>query len=80
MSSSSREDDENETTVQRQDRATVNCAHKPLFRGGNENLPQKIFSNVPNTWAFDTVSRRLHEDILERVIEDNREDFISKEG
>ena len=79
-SSSSRDGDDETTTVQRQDRATVKCAHKPLFRGGNENLPQKIFSNVPNTWAFDTVSRRLHEDILERVMEDNREDFVSKEG
>ena len=43
------------------------------------SVPPKIFSNVEGTWAHDTVSRRLHEDILERVFVDNRND-IAKEG
>ena len=35
------------------------------------STPPVIVSNVPGTWAFDTVNRRLREDILGRVFRDN---------
>ena len=35
------------------------------------STPPVIVSNVPGTWAFDTVNRRLREDILRRVFRDN---------
>ena len=31
-------------------------------------LPPKLRSNVPGTWAFDTMSRRIHTDILPRIV------------
>ena len=37
------------------------------------NLPPAIKSNVKGTWAFDTMSRRIHADILPRIISDNSE-------
>lgn len=39
------------------------------------STPPVITSNVPGTWAYDTVSRRLREDILGRVFKDNAEAF-----
>lgn len=36
-------------------------------------LPAKMRSNKQGTWAFDTMSRRVHENILPRIIEDNAE-------
>lgn len=38
-----------------------------------KTLPPPMTSNVPGTWAFDTMSRRIHEDILPRIISDNAE-------
>ena len=35
------------------------------------SIPPVITSETPGTWAFDTVSRRLREDILARVFRDN---------
>ena len=70
------DDDALTTTIQRQDQETLRCKHKPLFREDKPFLPRKIFSNVEGTWAFDTVSRRLHEDILERVFKDNAKDIL----
>ena len=34
-------------------------------------IPPVITSETPGTWAHDTVSRRLREDILARVFRDN---------
>ena len=35
------------------------------------NLPTSMYSNEPGTWAYDTMSRRVHENILPRIIDDN---------
>ena len=35
------------------------------------SLPNAMYSNRPGTWAHDTMSRRVHEDILPRIIDDN---------
>ncbi|CAN0276347.1 unnamed protein product, partial [Ectocarpus fasciculatus] len=34
-------------------------------------LPEIIVSNVPGSWAYDTMSRRLRENILMRIYDDN---------
>ena len=39
-------------------------------------LPDPICSNVPGTWAFDTMSRRVNEEILERTVQDCIEDLV----
>jgi len=49
--------------------STLGKAHAPLTPEGV--LPDPILSNVPGTWAYDTVSRRLRENILSRVFLDN---------
>ena len=36
-------------------------------------LPPRLRSNVPGTWAFDTMSRRVRTDILARVFRENDE-------
>lgn len=41
------------------------------------SLPKPITSDQPNTWAYDTMSRRIHTDILLRIIEDNKEELTS---
>ena len=38
-------------------------------------LPPPMRSNIPNTWAFDTMSRRIITDIMERIIADNAEEL-----
>ncbi len=38
-------------------------------------LPDVMRSNKPGTWAFDTMSRRVNDDILERIIDDNAEEL-----
>lgn len=38
-------------------------------------LPDVMRANKPGTWAFDTMSRRLNDDILERIINDNAEEL-----
>ena len=40
-----------------------------------DNLPPELTSDVPGTWAFDTMSRRIHEEILPRIIADNAEEL-----
>ena len=50
--------------------AAARCCASTMVR--RRSVPPKIFSNVEGTWAHDTVSRRLHEDILERVFVDDR--------
>ena len=35
------------------------------------STPPVIVNNVPGTWSYDTVNRRLREDILGRVFRDN---------
>jgi len=34
-------------------------------------LPNPICSNIPGTWAYDTMSRRIDDEILQRVYDDN---------
>ncbi|CAM9356926.1 unnamed protein product, partial [Phaeothamnion confervicola] len=34
-------------------------------------LPPILLSNVPGTWAYDTMSRRLRDDILKRIYDEN---------
>jgi hypothetical protein len=38
-------------------------------------IPKPIYSNIPGTWAYDTMSRRVDEEILQRVYDDNKEMF-----
>lgn len=39
------------------------------------DIPEPICSDVPGTWAYDTMSRRVDEEILQRTYEDNKETF-----
>jgi len=41
----------------------------------NLPIPEPICSNVPGTWAYDTMSRRVNEEILERTVQDCAEDL-----
>jgi hypothetical protein len=34
-------------------------------------LPSQMKSNIPGTWACDTMSRRVVSDIIPRIIDDN---------
>jgi hypothetical protein len=36
-------------------------------------IPDPIYSNIPGTWAYDTMSRRVDEEILQRTWDDNKE-------
>ena len=36
-----------------------------------ESIPPMILSNVPGTWAFDTMSRRIRDEILSRIYDEN---------
>mmetsp|Transcript_3447 Transcript_3447/g.5373 ORF Transcript_3447/g.5373 Transcript_3447/m.5373 type:complete len:475 (-) Transcript_3447:659-2083(-) len=47
----------------------------PLNFKLRSNLPPPLTGDVPGTWAFDTMSRRIHQDILPRIIEDNTEEL-----
>lgn len=38
-------------------------------------LPPPLCSNVPGTWAYDTMSRRVNDDILARTVADNAENW-----
>jgi hypothetical protein len=42
-------------------------------------LPEPICSTTPGTWAFDTMSRRVDGEILQRTFEENQEEFESDE-
>lgn len=50
-------------------------SHKP-----NLPLPEPILSLTPGTWAYDTMSRRIDEEILERTFKDNESQFTSDEA
>jgi hypothetical protein len=41
------------------------------------DLPEPIYSTTPGTWAYDTMSRRVDSEILQRTYEDNEEFFES---
>ena len=38
-------------------------------------IPKALCSETPGTWAYDTMSRRVDEEILQRTFEDNQENF-----
>ena len=38
-------------------------------------IPEPICSDIPGTWAYDTMSRRVDEEILQRTFDDNKETF-----
>jgi hypothetical protein len=39
----------------------------------NLPIPEPIYSNVPGTWSYDTMSRRVDEEILQRTYDDNKD-------
>lgn len=43
----------------------------------NLPIPDPLLSLTPGTWAYDTMSRRLNEEILQRTYEENEEVFNS---
>ena len=43
----------------------------------NLPIPDPLLSLTPGTWAYDTMSRRLNEEILQRTYEENEEAFNS---
>jgi Damage-control phosphatase ARMT1-like domain len=45
----------------------------------NLPLPPPICSDAPGTWAYDTMSRRVDEEILERTVQDCRQDLEKPE-
>eukprot|EP00563_Minutocellus_polymorphus_P005558 CAMPEP_0181031892 /NCGR_PEP_ID=MMETSP1070-20121207/6464_1 /TAXON_ID=265543 /ORGANISM="Minutocellus polymorphus, Strain NH13" /LENGTH=448 /DNA_ID=CAMNT_0023109279 /DNA_START=73 /DNA_END=1419 /DNA_ORIENTATION=- len=45
----------------------------------NLPLPPPIYSEEPGTWAYDTMSRRVDAEILQRTYEENEEEFNSPE-
>jgi hypothetical protein len=45
----------------------------------NLPLPPPIYSDEPGTWAYDTMSRRVDAEILQRTYEENEEEFNSPE-
>jgi Damage-control phosphatase ARMT1-like domain len=45
----------------------------------NLPLPDAICSNVPGTWAYDTMSRRVNQDILELTVQDCATDLAKPE-
>lgn len=42
-------------------------------------IPEPICSNIPGTWAYDTMSRRVDQEILQRTFDDNQEMFQTEE-
>jgi uncharacterized protein with ATP-grasp and redox domains len=40
-------------------------------------IPEPLLSLTPGTWAYDTMSRRINEEILQRTYEENEEKFNS---
>jgi hypothetical protein len=43
------------------------------------SIPKQICSDEPGTWAYDTMSRRVDEEILQRTFDDNKETWESPE-
>ena len=42
-------------------------------------MPPPIRSNVPETWAYDTMSRRVREEILDKVVYGDNEPALDGE-
>lgn len=42
-------------------------------------IPDPLLSDVPGTWAYDTMTRRVDEEILHRTYEDNKETWNTPE-
>jgi hypothetical protein len=49
---------------------TTSEAPKPKL-----SIPEPLCSETPGTWAYDTMSRRVDQEILQRTYEDNKEVF-----
>ena len=51
----------------------------PLLQGklnsATSTLPKAMTSDIPGSWAYDTMKRRILADILPRIIEDNAEEL-----
>ncbi|KAL3786134.1 hypothetical protein HJC23_010708 [Cyclotella cryptica] len=45
----------------------------------NLPIPEPLLSLTPGTWAYDTMSRRLNKEILQRTYEENQASFESSE-
>jgi Damage-control phosphatase ARMT1-like domain len=41
-------------------------------------IPEPIYSDIPGTWAYDTMSRRVDQEILQRTYQDNKDLLESK--
>lgn len=41
-------------------------------------LPPPLLSLTPGTWAHDTMSRRIDQEILQRTFEENKDEFLSE--
>lgn len=62
------------------------CLQMTATTGTNMNtpkpnlpIPEPICSNTPGTWAYDTMSRRVDQEILQRTLEDNQDAFQTKD-
>ena len=42
-------------------------------------IPEPICSDVEGTWAYDTMSRRVDEEILQRTYEDNKKNWLKED-
>mmetsp|Transcript_8177 Transcript_8177/g.15389 ORF Transcript_8177/g.15389 Transcript_8177/m.15389 type:complete len:502 (+) Transcript_8177:127-1632(+) len=40
-------------------------------------LPKPLLSLIPGTWAYDTMSRRIDSEILERTFQENNDEFLN---
>jgi hypothetical protein len=43
------------------------------------SIPEPIRSETPGTWAYDTMSRRVDKEILQRTFEENQKEFESED-
>jgi len=43
----------------------------------NLPLPEPLLSLTPGTWAYDTMSRRIDEEILQRTFEENEDEYLN---
>jgi hypothetical protein len=51
-------------------------AYSPLLVGNLPPiLPPMLRSNIPGSWAYDTMSQRIANDILPRIIDDNKDEL-----
>jgi hypothetical protein len=54
--------------------STATTSSKPMPK---LPIPEPICSDTPGTWAYDTMSRRVNEEILQRTLEDNQQVFAT---